>query len=68
MLADFAEEGQEGFKLMNDIEAGKYDTSGDIGNEKFLIDRYVHFKRAKEKLDYSDRKRIYNTLSMTPLK
>ena len=62
------EEGKEGYKLMNDLEAGKYDTSGDAGNEEFLNKKYLHFKKTKEKLDYSDRKRLYNMVSMSPIK
>jgi len=68
LLSDFVEEGKEGYKLMNDLEAGKYDTSGDAGNEEFLNKKYLHFKKTKEKVDYSDRKRLYNMLSMSPIK
>ena len=59
------EEGSKDFKLMEDLEAGKYDTSGNAKNEKFLNERYSRFKKKKEKIDRSNKNKVYKMLSMT---
>ena len=63
-LGDFVEEGMKGYKLLQDLEEGKYDTMGNDGNRKYLAGEYSKFKKMKEKRYSVDKERYFRMLSL----
>ena len=64
MLGDFVEEGKDGYQLLEDLTAGKYDTAGNVKNEEFLNEKYMHYKKIKQDIERNTKKRVFGQLSM----
>ena len=63
-LGDFVEEGMKGYKLLQELEEGKYDTMGNDGNREYLTDKYSKYKKMKDKRFNIDKERYFRMLSL----